>query len=53
MEDVEEVRSRILDAFIHIDENRLIAAPDCGLGFFSREQAIEKMSILSKAAKSI
>ena len=53
MEDVEEVRSRILDALNHIDENRLIAAPDCGLGFFSREQAIEKMSILSKAAKSI
>ena len=53
MEDVEEVRSRILDALNHIDENRLIAGPDCGLGFFSREQAIEKMSILSKAAKSI
>ena len=37
----------------HIDENRLIAAPDCGLGFFTREQAIEKMIIMSKAAKSI
>ena len=53
MESVEEVRSRMKDSLEHIDEHRLIAAPDCGLGFFTREQAIEKMSILSKAAKSI
>ena len=53
MESVEEVRTRMKDSLEHIDEHRLIAAPDCGLGFFTREQAIEKMSILSKAAKSI
>ena len=53
MESVEEVRVRIKDSLEHIDEHRLIAAPDCGLGFFTREQAIEKMSILTKAAKSI
>ena len=53
MESIEEVRSRIVDAFNHIDEHRLIAAPDCGLGFFTREQAISKMTIMSKAAKSI
>ena len=53
MESVEEVRTRMKDSLEHIDEQRLIAAPDCGLGFFTREQAIEKMSILSKAAKSI
>ena len=53
MESVEEVRTRMKDSLKHIDEHRLIAAPDCGLGFFTREQAIEKMTILSKAAKSI
>ena len=53
MESVEEVRVRIKDSLEHIDEHRLIAAPDCGLGFFTREQAIEKMTILTKAAKSI
>ena len=53
MESVEEVRTRMKDSLEHIDEHRLIAAPDCGLGFFTREQAIEKMTILSKAAKSI
>ncbi len=53
MENIDEVRSRILEALEHIDEHRLIAAPDCGLGFFSRDQAIEKMTIMSKAAKSV
>ena len=53
MESVEEVRVRIKDSLEHIDEHRLIAAPDCGLGFFTREQAIEKMTILTKAAKTI
>ena len=53
MESVDEVRSRIIDSLEHIDDHRLIAAPDCGLGFFTRQQAIEKMIIMSKAAKSI
>ena len=53
METVEEVRTRLLEALEHIDPERLIAGPDCGLGFFSREQAIEKMKIMSKAAHSI
>ncbi len=53
MENVEEVRSRLLEALEHIDKERLIAGPDCGLGFFTREQAIEKMKIMSEAAHSI
>ena len=53
METVDEVRSRIKNSLEHIDYNRLIVAPDCGLGFFTREQAIEKMTIMSNAAKSI
>ena len=53
MESVEEVRERIKGALNHIDKDRLIAAPDCGLGFFTRDQAIQKMTIMSKAAKSI
>ena len=53
MESVEEVRERIKEALNHIDKDRLIAAPDCGLGFFTRDQAIQKMTIMSKAAKSI
>ena len=53
MESVDEVRTRMKDCLEHIDEQRLIAAPDCGLGFFTREQAIKKMTIMTKAAKSI
>ena len=53
MESVEEVRARLLEALEHIDPERLIAGPDCGLGFFTREQAIKKMKIMSEAAHSI
>ena len=53
MESVEEVRTRLLEALEHIDSERLIAGPDCGLGFFTREQAIQKMKIMSEAAHSI
>ena len=53
MESVEEVRARLLLALEHIDPDRLIAGPDCGLGFFTREQAIKKMKIMSEAAHSI
>lgn len=53
LETMDEVRDRILAALEHIDENRLVVAPDCGLGFFTREQAISKMKVISKAAQSI
>ena len=53
METVEEVRNRLFAALDHIDADRLIAGPDCGLGFFTREQAIKKMTIMSEAAHSI
>ena len=42
-----------LSVLEHIDEERLIAAPDCGLGFFDRNQAKQKMQILSKAVKNL
>jgi len=53
MEPADEVRDRLITALEHIDADRLIAAPDCGLGFFTREMAIEKMKILSEAAHSV
>ena len=53
METVDEVRDRLSSALNHIDKNRLIAGPDCGLGFFTRKQAIQKMTIMSEAARSI
>ena len=53
IESVDEIRSRLNDALEHIDADRLIAAPDCGLGFMTREMAVSKLSALSEAARSI
>ena len=53
LESVEEVRERLLAAREKLPAERLMAAPDCGLGYFTREQAIAKMKVLSEAAKSI
>ena len=53
IESVEEIQGRLSQALKHIDADRLLAAPDCGLGFLSREQSIQKLSNLAKAAKSI
>jgi len=53
VESVEEIRDRLALALNHIDADRLIAAPDCGLGLLGRELALAKMRNLSAAAKSI
>jgi 5-methyltetrahydropteroyltriglutamate--homocysteine methyltransferase len=53
MESVEEIRVRVLRALEHIPAERLMAAPDCGLGYFTREQAMAKLNALCAAAKSV
>ena len=53
LESIAEVRDRLSTALEHIDKERLIVAPDCGLGFFNREQAVAKMKVMSKAAQSL
>ncbi|MEE9322728.1 MAG: cobalamin-independent methionine synthase II family protein [Granulosicoccus sp.] len=53
VETVEEIRERLVSALQHIDAERLMAAPDCGLGLLSRQQAIDKLTNLSAAAKSV
>ncbi len=50
---VEEILSRLRLALEHIDGNRLIAAPDCGLGMLDRETAVEKLKNMVQAAKSV
>ena len=49
----DEIRSRAFDCLNHIDKERLIAAPDCGMGYLSREMAMQKLENLNKAVKSI
>ncbi len=53
VESVEKIRTRLKKSLEHIDYNRLVAAPDCGLGILGREIAIKKMQNLSEAAHSI
>ena len=53
VEPVEEIRARLEAALEHIAPERLIAAPDCGLGILGRELAIQKLENLSAAAHGL
>lgn len=52
VEPVDEIRARMEAVLEHMDHDRLIAAPDCGLGFLGRDLAMQKLTHLSKAARS-
>jgi len=53
VETVEEIRARLRAALEHIDAERLIAAPDCGLGLLGRELAVAKLTNLCAAAHGL
>jgi 5-methyltetrahydropteroyltriglutamate--homocysteine methyltransferase len=53
VETVDEIRHRLSLALKHIDADRLIAAPDCGLGLLGRELAMDKLRNLCEAAHSL
>jgi len=52
-ESVDAIRERLNYALQHIDAERLIAAPDCGLGLLGRDLARTKLKNLCGAAKSV
>ncbi len=53
IEPVEEIRARLSTALEHIDADRLIAAPDCGLGILGRDLALKKLRNLGEAAHAM
>ena len=53
IEPVEEIAERLKSALDHIDRHRLIAAPDCGLGFLGRTLAMDKLRNLTAAARIV
>ncbi len=53
IESVDEIVSRLRKALDHIDRERLLAAPDCGLGMLSRRQVKAKLTNLVAAAQII
>lgn len=53
VEPVEEITSRLKQALEHIDTERLIAAPDCGLAMLDRAIVVAKLRNMVQAAKSV
>lgn len=53
VESVAEMRERLTQVLQHIDADRLMAAPDCGLGLLGRDLAIKKLRNLSEAASNL
>jgi len=53
IESVEQIRERLQAALRHINPERLMAAPDCGLGMLSRELAVAKLTNLCLAAADV
>jgi 5-methyltetrahydropteroyltriglutamate--homocysteine methyltransferase len=53
VEPTDEIEVRLRQALDHIDPDRLMASPDCGLGFLGRDLAIQKLSNMCEAARRV
>lgn len=53
IEPVEEIAERLRAALKHIDDDRLVAAPDCGLAMLGRERAMAKLANMCRAAATV
>lgn len=53
VESVGEIVERLNQALQHIDKDRLIAAPDCGLGLLGRDLALQKLNNMCAAARMV
>jgi 5-methyltetrahydropteroyltriglutamate--homocysteine methyltransferase len=50
IESTEEIAQRLTRAMNHIDKNRLLAGPDCGLIMLGRDLAVKKLRNMCEAA---
>jgi 5-methyltetrahydropteroyltriglutamate--homocysteine methyltransferase len=53
VESSEYIQQRLAQALRHIDADRLLAAPDCGLTMLGRELAMAKLKQMCDAARSV
>jgi methionine synthase II (cobalamin-independent) len=53
VETVDMVEARLRSALAHIDRDRLVVAPDCGLGLLSAELAEKKLRVMCEAAAQL
>ena len=52
VESVDDIRERVTSVLRHIPAERLILAPDCGLGFLPRNILEQKLKNMITVAKS-
>ena len=50
IEKIDDIENRIRQALEHIDKNRLVIAPDCGLGLLNSNLAVAKLKVMCEAA---
>ena len=53
VETIEEIAARLEAALNHIDRERLVVAPDCGLGLLPPAIAAEKLTLMVKATRLV
>ncbi len=53
LESVDDIRARMQAVLDLAPPERLIAAPDCGLGFLGRDLAMAKLKNLTAAARQV
>jgi len=53
VESVDEIRARMEHVLTLLPEERVIAAPDCGLGFLGRDLAMAKLRNMCAAARAV
>jgi 5-methyltetrahydropteroyltriglutamate--homocysteine methyltransferase len=53
VESDEVVQGRIRAALEHIEPERLVLAPDCGMKYLPRESAFEKLKVMTRAAQGV
>ncbi len=53
VEDVDTVAERIRNALKHVDAERLIVAPDCGMKYLPRAKAFGKLVALARGAEKV
>jgi 5-methyltetrahydropteroyltriglutamate--homocysteine methyltransferase len=53
VESVETIKARVQRALEHVDAERILLAPDCGMKYLSRESAFGKLSNMVEAARQL
>ena len=53
IETVPEVKTRIEQALNFVDKDRLVLAPDCGLGYLNEDQILAKLAVMTQVANEI